>query len=177
MVAEFLQCGNNTNYNAVQLLAALDLNLGQLPNNHGQMTALIRYHTLYLVNNKDPLILSFALENDMSLCSVLGFSTRLSMGVTIDVSRGTLSCSELNFNFPLILDPPGTRLPDGVLLDTSTNFVSPGFCSSLSTHLQYTAMDDVRSTICDSTPYDNIVVTDNFSEGHLSTSLSYAHSE
>ena len=41
MVVEFLQCGENTNYDVVQLLAVLDLNLGQLPNNHVQMTAII----------------------------------------------------------------------------------------------------------------------------------------
>ena len=177
MVAEFLQCGKNTNCDVVQLLATLDLNLGQLPNNHGQMTAVIRYYTPYLVNNKDPLILSFALGNDMCLCSVLGLPTPLSMGVTIDLLLDTLSCSELNYNFQLIFDPPGKGLPDGVSLDTSTIFVPPGVRSNLSTHLQYTAMDGVRPTIYDSNPFDNIVVTDKCFEGNVSRTLSYSHSE
>ena len=85
MVADFLQCGENTNYDVVQLFAVLGLNLGQLPNNHGQMTAIIRYHTPYLVNNKDPLILSFALGNDMSLRSLIGLPILLSMDVTINL--------------------------------------------------------------------------------------------
>ena len=135
MVTEFLQCGKNTNYDVVQLLTTLDFDLGHLPSNHSQMTAVIRYHIPYLVNNKDPLILSFVLGNDMSLRSVLGRSTLLSMGTTIDLSRGTLSCSELNFNFPLILDPPGKGFPDGVSLDISTNFVPPGVRSNLSAQL------------------------------------------
>ena len=67
MVAEFLECGKNTNYDVVQLLATFDLNLGQLPNKHGQMTAVIRYYTPYVVNDTDPLILSFALGDDISL--------------------------------------------------------------------------------------------------------------
>ena len=78
------------------------------------MTTVIRYYTPYLVNNKDPLFLSFALGTDMALRILLRLPTLLSMGATIDLSRGTLSCSELNSNFPLILDPPGKGLPDGV---------------------------------------------------------------
>ena len=73
---------------------------GHLLNNHGQMTAVIRYYTLYLVNNKDPLNLLFVLGNDMSLSSVRALPTLLSTGATIDLSRGTLSYSELNFNSP-----------------------------------------------------------------------------
>ena len=107
MVTEFLQYGKNTNYDVVQLLAALDFDLGHLPSNHGQMTAVIRYHIPYLVNNKDPLILLFALGNDMCLCSVLELPHPMSMCVTIDLSRDTLSCSELNYNFPLIFGPLG----------------------------------------------------------------------
>ena len=52
MVAEFLQCGPDTDYDVVQLLAALDLDPSHLSSTHGQMTAVIRYHTIamYLCN-------------------------------------------------------------------------------------------------------------------------------
>ena len=176
MIVDFLQCGENTNYDVVQLLAVLDLNLGQLPNNHVQMTAIIRYHTPYLVDNKDPLVLSFALGHDMSLRSVLGLSTLLSLGVTIDLSRGTLSYSELNFNFPLVLDPHGKGIPDGVSFGTSTNFVPPGVRSNLYARLLYTAIDGARSTGCDSNPSDNIVGTNNLFDVNISRTLSYAPS-
>ena len=141
------------------------------------MIAVIRYHTPYLVNNMDPLVLSLASENDISLLSVLGLPTLLSMGTTIDLSRGTLSCSELNFNFPLFLDPPGKGLPDGVSLDISTNFVPLGDCFNLSAQLQYTAMDGVRPAADYSKLSDIIVVTDKFFEGNVSRTLSYARSE
>ena len=87
------------------------------------------------MNNKDPLILSFALGPDMALRSVLGLPTLLSMGATIDLSRDTLSCSELNSNFPLILDPPGKGLPDGVSLITSPHIVPPGVRTNLTAQL------------------------------------------
>ena len=96
------------------------------------MIAVIRYHTPYLVNNKDPLILSFALGTDMALHSVLGLPTLLSMGTTIDLSRDTLSCSELNFNFPLIIDPPGKSLPGGVSFNNSPTFIPPGIRTNFS---------------------------------------------
>ena len=140
------------------------------------MIAVIRYHTPYFVDKKDPLILSFALGHDASLRNVLGLSTLLSLGATIDLSRGTLSCSELNFNFPLFLDPPGKGLPDGVSLDISTNFVPPGLRSNLSAQLQYAAMDGARPAAGYSTPSDNIVVTDNFFERQCFRTLSYARS-
>ena len=67
---------------------------------------------------------------------MLGLSTLLSMGATIDLLRGVLSCSELDFNFSLILDPPGKVLLDGASLDTSTNFIPLEVRSNISTHLQ-----------------------------------------
>ena len=101
-------------------------------------------------------------------------STLLSLGATIDLSRGTLSCSELNFNFTLILDPSGKGLLDGVSFDTSTNFVPSGARFNLSAHLQYTTMDGACPTGCDSTPSDNIIVTDKCFDGNVSRTLSYA---
>ena len=93
IVAEYLQCDENTYYDTVQLLAALDLNVVPQSNTHDQMTAVVKYHTLYLVNDTESLIISFALDNDISLCSVLGLPNLLSMSATIDLQRGTISCS------------------------------------------------------------------------------------
>ena len=83
------------------------------------MTATIRYLTPYLVHDKVPLSLSFALSDDISLRSILNLSTLLDMYATIDLQRGTLTCSEIQYNFLLQLDPPGNVLPDSVLLDIS----------------------------------------------------------
>ena len=41
MMAEFLQCEPNTDYDVAQLLAALDLDPRHLPSTHCQMTAVI----------------------------------------------------------------------------------------------------------------------------------------
>ena len=65
MVAECQQCGEGTEYEVVQLLAALDLDMESRNYTHGQMTAFIRYHQKKL-KKKYSLILSFTLGNDIS---------------------------------------------------------------------------------------------------------------
>ena len=72
---------------------------------HNQMPAVIRYHISYAVNDTDYLVLSFVLEDDISLRSVMDLPTLLSMGDTVDLQDGTLSWSELNFSFDLLLAP------------------------------------------------------------------------
>ena len=109
--------------------------------------------------------------------SLLGLPTLLSMGATINISCGTLSCSELNFNFPLIPDPHDKILPDGVSLKTSPHIVPSGVRTNFTAQLQYTSMDGFCPAIANSTPSDNIVVTDQSFDGNISRILSYATSE
>ena len=48
IVAEYLQCREGTEYDDSQILAVLDLDMESKPSTHGQMTAIIRYHTPFL---------------------------------------------------------------------------------------------------------------------------------
>ena len=57
IVAKYLQCEEDTEYEVVQLLAILDLNMEFKPSTPGHMTAVMLYHTSFYVNKKDPLIL------------------------------------------------------------------------------------------------------------------------
>ena len=82
------------------------------------MTAVIRYRTPYIINNIYPLILSFALGNDVELRSVLDILFNLAMGVVVDWVNGQLVCSELDQVFMLQLDPSGKELLDGATYDT-----------------------------------------------------------
>ena len=90
MVGEFIQCGGKSDYDVVKLLAALDLDTSQQPLEHGNMTAVIMYHTPYLVNKREPLFLSFALGNDVSLRYVLDLPTLLAIGGSINLVKGDL---------------------------------------------------------------------------------------
>lgn len=54
------------------------------------MTAVIRYRTPYLINNAYPLLLSFALGNDVAVCSVLGVYCFLAVGAVVNLVKGQL---------------------------------------------------------------------------------------
>ena len=136
MIAEYLQCGKDTNYDVVQFISALDPHVSSQLNTQGQMTDIIRYHTPYLVNDMEPLIISFSLGDEIFLRTVSVLLTHLSMGVTIDLQCGTLSCSQLSFYFDLFLDPPGKGLYDGISLDNTTSiFTPPGVTSNVSSRI------------------------------------------
>ena len=45
MVAEYIKCDPNTDYDVVRIYAALDLKGTSHPVDHGKMTAVIRYKT------------------------------------------------------------------------------------------------------------------------------------
>ena len=49
MMGEFLLYGVSTDYDIVQLLAALDLDIIQQPSNYGKMNTIIRYRIPYLI--------------------------------------------------------------------------------------------------------------------------------
>ena len=123
MVAEYIECGPNTDYDVVQILAALDLKGTSQPVDHGSMAAVIRYKTPCLIHNTDPFTLSFTLGTDVALRSVLGIPCLLFMGVVVDLVNGQLDCKELNSMFPLQLDPKGKDLPDGSSYDSFSNTV------------------------------------------------------
>ena len=114
IVEEFLQCGKDTGYDVVHLLAVVDLSGVPTTDDHGHMTVVIRYKTPYIVTGKGPFILSFALRNDISLRCVLGVPTLLARGAYIGLVSGLLSCTELNREFPLDLQPQGKGLPEGL---------------------------------------------------------------
>ena len=52
IVEEFLQSGKDTDYDVVQLLAALNFSGVPTTNHYGQTTAVIRYKTPYIVTGK-----------------------------------------------------------------------------------------------------------------------------
>ena len=118
MVAEYIECVPNTDYDVVQILVALDLKGTSQPVDHGSMTAIIRYKTPYLIHNTDPLFLYFALGTDVALCNVLGIPCLLAISAVVDLVNDQLNCKELNSVVPLQLDPPGKGLLDGASYDS-----------------------------------------------------------
>ena len=105
----------------------------------------------------------FTLGKDVVLRSVLGLSSLLEMGATLNLPLGKLVCSGFNFTFLLLLDPPGMGLPDGVYVLNSKISTPRGIPSNLNSLIQYTTMDgETASSPNKETPSDCIVVHDSF---------------
>ena len=102
IVDDFFQCTNDTVYNVIHLLAAIDLNEAATDLNHGQMTVVVRYKTPYTLADKGTFSLYFTLGNDVSWCSVLGLLTLLAMGATIDLVHGYCHVLDIIVDFLLI---------------------------------------------------------------------------
>ena len=126
---------------------------------------------------KDPLILSFKLDNDISLRSVLRLPILLSMGATLNLLIGKIICSELNFLFPLLLDPTGKGLSDGICTLDSNLCVPLGVLSNLTSLVHYIAMDGfANSNPNQVTSSNNIMLQDSFYHGSVSRNLSFGPS-
>ena len=176
MVGEYIQCGSTSDYDVVKLLAALDLDTSQKPVEHGHMTAVIRYRTPYLVNTQNPLFISFALGNDVSLRCVLDLPTLLAIGGSINLVKGEFFCSEINRTFPLSLEPPGKWLPNGVVFDNSTPTVPEGVPTNIKPKpslLHLTSAEAHTESNQSTILFENIRVKDSFYKGKVSRELVY----
>ena len=172
-----IQCGDESYYDVAKLLVALDLYSSQKPFEHGDMIAVIRYPTPYLVNKRDPLFIYFALGYDVSLRCVLRLSTLLALGVDINLINGGLVCSEINCTFPLSLDPPDKRLPDSIFFDNNIPTIPQGVAANIKSNsslLHYTSVEECilhNFLPCYS---GIIIVIDKIYKDNISRDLEYA---
>ena len=126
MVGIFLQYDMSIEYHIIQLLAALDIDTIQFPTNYCNMISIIRYHTPYIINKRDSLLISFVLGNDVSLRWLLSLPTLLALSGRIDLVKGELSCSEINHSFNITLHPSAKGLPEGIMFDNTTPIIPSG---------------------------------------------------
>ena len=104
------------------------------------------------MNDKDPFVFCFALDNDISLRSILDLPTLLAMSVAIDLFSSLLSCVEINHKFLLEFYPHGKGLLDGA----SSNNYLPTIPPSVYTNITFN--NSMRSSL----PSNNILVTYHF---------------
>ena len=160
IIDEFIQCECDTGYDFVKVMATLDLDTTKQLLDYGRMTAVIRYRIPYLVNNQDPLFVSFALGNNVSLHCVIGLPALLTLGGLIDLTKGTFVCSEINRTFSLTLDPPGKGSPDEVVFDNSTPTIPVGVSTDVRldpSFLHYTSAEG-RTLPSSTTNYSEHVI-------------------
>ena len=176
MVAEYIECDTNTEYDLVQLLATLDLRGTHQPIDHGSTTTFIRYRTSHLINNTSLFILYFDLSNDVALRNVFRIPWFLATSAVVDLFYGPLFCSELNQVLLLQLDPPGKGLPDGDYYIIFYATVSDGASynvTPLSSPTQYTASERIITPGSQNTYSNNLVVLYDSFQRSISCELIY----
>jgi len=163
MVGEFIQCGEGTGYDVVQLLAALDLDSSHQLLDHWKMTVGIRYKTPYFMNKRDPF--SFLLLWDTMFPSIVFWDYQHCypwVGILIA--------------FPLILDLPGKGLPEGIVSDNITPIIPQGVSTNVKPNpsfLHYTSAEGRAFYHSSPTYSDNIIVHNKKFEGNVSKELEY----
>ena len=92
-----------TEYDTIPRIIRLPI-LSRIPKDFGAMTALIRYKTLYIIDESS-LILTFVVGDDIFLRSVLSLPTFIAFGAIIDVKQRILYCTKIDKIFSLTLSP------------------------------------------------------------------------
>ena len=124
-------------------------------------------------------VYSLALENDVSLRSVLGLPILLKMGTDINLIKTLLLCIELNLIFSLELQPPGKGLSEGASLNHHLPTISSTFLTNLTytnAMLHYTSAEGIPQPVCSSTSSNNILITDYFFNDTVTRELSHVPS-
>lgn len=122
-----------------------------------------------------PFIIYFALENDITLCSIIGMPYLLTIISVVGLLKGQLICLELDEAFMLQLDPLGKGLPTGANFGNYFVTEPNGIPSTPSLLLisQYTATDGTIDPVSKITYSSNIIVTDKQFNGCISRELVY----
>ena len=138
------------------------------------MTAVIRYKTPYFINKRDPLFISFALGNDVSLRCVLGLPTLLALGGFINLVKGEYICSEIGFKIPLTLDSPCKGLHEGVVFDNITPIIPQGLSTNVKPNPTLLRTTSFEGHVVSTQTYsDNIIVHDKFFDRNVLQELEY----
>jgi hypothetical protein len=113
-VAAFRSFDNDDPFEPVKLLGAITDPTTFDSSLHGTLTALIRYHTPYTDLAGNPVLLSFALGNDVSTNTIIGLPTIDAFDFLIDVRNNTAHSRSCDLTFPIICQSSNLGLPPGI---------------------------------------------------------------
>ena len=108
---------------------------------HGKLTAIIRYWLRYRVNDKYA-TLSFGLEADVAVNSIVGLPTLRHWGGNLDFGNNVFVAPKLKCQFPLHYELTKQGLPPTVIFDNNS-FIRPSQCNNQTVQ---TFMTNVQTT-------------------------------
>jgi len=85
----------------------------------GKLVAMVCYHTPYKCTNGNPCSISFALSNDVTVNTILGWPAISALGMNMLTSKGCIFSNATQTSFPITNHEPHFGLPDGVTFNPS----------------------------------------------------------
>ena len=168
IVAEYIQYDDSEPFDPIQLQCAVN-DLDKITNDHGKLTAIVRYRTPYTYANGKPVLVSFGLGADVAVRSIIGVPTLRSWQASIDFGTNKLICPGIQRRFHLEYELARQGLPQGAAFD-SHDFQRPQSATIAAIHLSehdVTAMTDSSRHDCASNTQASYTVLDDTTNGYL----------
>jgi hypothetical protein len=161
LVASFERFDDSNPFEPIKLGGAIRNPADYNESTHGQLTAVIRYHTPYCDNDSNPITISFGLGNDMTVNTILGMPLIKDLGMTPDFRAGTVACTDSPATFDLEYKETTCGVPPADT--TASAFIA------LPLDEMYPAPSTPRVNDC--APSPPIAATDDISQGFLQRTL------
>lgn len=124
LVAEFVSFDDANPFEIVKLGGAILDPANFDAEHHGNLTAVIRYYTPYSDTNGNPVTISFALGNDVSVNTIFGLPLLHDLDPVIDLGTNSLVSRTLKETFPITRSAVTHGLPTGCTFDPATAALS-----------------------------------------------------
>jgi hypothetical protein len=130
IVADFVSFDDSNPFEPIKLGGAIRDPAEFVSNDHGNLTAVIRYYTPYTDITGSPITLSFALGNDVTVNTIFGLPMLCDLDAVISLRSNSMHSRSLNCDFPIITRIAANfGLPAGCSFDPAA--ASPNHASTL----------------------------------------------
>jgi hypothetical protein len=117
IVAEFVSFDDSNPFEPIKLGGAIQDPSGFVSDDHGNLTAVIRYYTPYTDTAGSPITLSFALGSDVTVNTIFGLPMLCDLDAVISLRSNSMHSRSLNCDFPITRNAAKFGLPAGCSFD------------------------------------------------------------
>ena len=121
LVAEYMEFNAKNPFEPVKLGGAIRDPDGFNSDNHGNLTAVIRYWTPYFGTDGVRITISFALGMDVTVNTIFGLPMLTDLGSMISLPANVLHSTYLNKDFPIFRGATSFGLPAGCTFNPTTH--------------------------------------------------------
>jgi hypothetical protein len=119
-VADYISFDDTNPFEPVKLGGAIRDPDNFNSSSHGNLTAVIRYYTPYTDTTGNPITISFALGNDVTVNTIFGLPLLCALDCTISLGSNSLQSNALNLILPITRAATRHGLPPNCLFDPAS---------------------------------------------------------